>query len=410
MVDGGDALREGAADLVEILGVLVGGTPVRTRFDQSWPVSVSLILYTQVLSLLVAIPLALWAAYRSGRWTDKIINTFAFGAISLPSFAVALLLTYYLGVQMGWVPTQGYVRLTEDPGEHFRHVIVPVLALSLGQIAVYMRLLRSDLVATLQEDFILMAKSKGISNGRVLWRHALRPSSLTLLTVTGLSMGNLIGGTLVIEFLLGIPGLGVLIGETVLRRQYEALQSLVAVVAIGARHSRLAQANLASVAAVQSAEAAIHAGINQLSTNSAWNTGFDNAILGGEQDQKYSLQVTNNLAGPSPVTAPDGVSVPAGTVYLMATGALEASATYPIEQAATATATHTAAGSPTFSPVTSQARSTAAASTTNRPARSAARQAAAATATHTAAGSQAHAAAKTHAPAATATARSATSA
>jgi len=95
---------------------------------------------------------------------------------------------------------------------------------------------------------------------------------------------------------------------------------LVAVVAIGARHSRMAQANLASVAAVQSAEAAIHAGINQLSTNSAWSTGFDNAALGGEQDQKYSLQVTNNLAGPSPVTAPDGVSVPAGTVYLMATG------------------------------------------------------------------------------------------
>jgi peptide/nickel transport system permease protein len=113
-----------------------------------------------------------------------------------------------------------------------KHVAVPVLALSLGQIAVYMRLLRSDLVATLQEDFILMAKSKGISNGRVLWRHALRPSSLTLLTVTGLSMGNLIGGTLVIEYLLGIPGLGVLLGEAVLTRQYEALQSLVAVVAI----------------------------------------------------------------------------------------------------------------------------------------------------------------------------------
>lgn len=210
-----------------------GGTPVRTRFDQSWPVSVSLILYTQVLSLLVAIPLALWAAYRSGRWTDKIINTFAFGAISLPSFAVALLLTYYLGVQMGWVPTQGYVRLTEDPGEHFRHVIVPVLALSLGQIAVYMRLLRSDLVATLQEDFILMAKSKGISNGRVLWRHALRPSSLTLLTIAGLNIGALIGGSLVVEFLLNIPGMGYHIALAIATRQYIALQSAVAIVAIG---------------------------------------------------------------------------------------------------------------------------------------------------------------------------------
>ncbi len=205
-----------------------GDRPVRDRFDQSWPVSVSLIIYTQILSLLVAVPLAVWAAYRSGRWADKIINMLAFGAISLPSFAVALLLTYYLGVQASIFPTSGYVRFTEDFGEHLRYVAIPVMALSLGQIAVYMRLLRSDLVATLQEDFILMAKS----NGRVLWRHALRPSSLTLLTVTGLSMGNLIGGTLVIEFLLGIPGLGVLLGEAVLSRQYEALQSLVAVIAI----------------------------------------------------------------------------------------------------------------------------------------------------------------------------------
>jgi len=106
------------------------------------------------------------------------------------------------------------------------------MSLAAGQVAVYMRLLRSDLVATLQEDFILMARSKGISNGRVLWRHALRPSSLTLLTVTGLSMGNLIGGTLVVEYLLSIPGLGVLLGEAVLSRQYEALQSLVAIIAI----------------------------------------------------------------------------------------------------------------------------------------------------------------------------------
>ncbi len=95
---------------------------------------------------------------------------------------------------------------------------------------------------------------------------------------------------------------------------------LVAVVAIGARHSRLAQANLASVAAVQSAEAAIHAGINRLAADSAWNAGFTNVALGGEQDQKYSLNVTNNLAGTGPVTGPGGVSVPARTVYLLATG------------------------------------------------------------------------------------------
>ncbi|MGI8756119.1 MAG: ABC transporter permease, partial [Acidimicrobiales bacterium] len=116
--------------------------------------------------------------------------------------------------------------------EHIKSMVVPVLALSLGQIAVYMRLLRSDLVATLQEDFILMAKSKGISNGRVLWRHALRPSSLTLLTVAGLNVGTLIGGTLVVEYLLSIPGLGLQVGQAIFARQYVWLQSLVAVIAI----------------------------------------------------------------------------------------------------------------------------------------------------------------------------------
>ena len=210
-----------------------GTNPVGDRISSALPVSLLLVLYVQVFSLMVAIPLAVWAAYRSGSRMDKLFNAGAFGCISLPGFAVALILTYYLGVQVDLLPTEGYTRITEDVGEHFRSMVIPVLALSLAQIAVYMRLLRSDLVATLQEDFILMAKSKGISNARVLWRHALRPSSLTLLTVTGLSVGTLIGGALVVEFLLRIPGMGFMIGEAILSRQYIALQSAVALIAIG---------------------------------------------------------------------------------------------------------------------------------------------------------------------------------
>jgi peptide/nickel transport system permease protein len=210
-----------------------GTSPVADRISSNLPVSLLLILYVQLFSLLVAVPLAIWAAYRSGTRKDKLFNAGAFGCISLPGFAVVLILTYYLGVQMDLLPTEGYTRITEDVGDHFRSMVIPVFALSLGQIAVYFRLLRSDLVATLQEDFILMAKAKGISNSRVLWRHALRPSSLTLLTVAGLSIGTLIGGALVVEALLRIPGMGSLIGEAVLTRQYIALQSSVALIAIG---------------------------------------------------------------------------------------------------------------------------------------------------------------------------------
>lgn len=207
-------------------------TPVSDGVKDAWPVSLSLIIYTLLFSLMVAVPLAVLAAYRSGGILDRVLNTTMYGFISLPNFAVALILSYLLGVKAGWVPTQGYTRLTDNVGDHFRSVVVPVISLSLGQIAIFMRLLRSDLVATLQEDFILMAKAKGISNGRVLWRHALRPSSLTLLTVAGLSVGTLIGGTLVVEFLLGIPGLGILVGNAIFARQYVQLQSLVAIIAI----------------------------------------------------------------------------------------------------------------------------------------------------------------------------------
>ncbi len=209
-----------------------GAEPVAPGIRKAAPISLLLILYSQVVALLVAIPLAVWAAYRAGRRVDKGLSSLMFGFISLPNFAVALTLSYVLGVKLGWVNAQGYTGPTENIVEHVKSMVVPVTALSLGQIAVYMRLLRSDLVATLQEDFILMAKSKGISNGRVLWRHALRPSSLTLLTVAGLNVGTLIGGTVVIEFLLGIPGMGLQLGNAIFARQYVWLQSLVAVIAI----------------------------------------------------------------------------------------------------------------------------------------------------------------------------------
>ena len=113
------------------------------------------------------------------------------------------------------------------------HMFLPTVTLAAGLIAVYMRLLRSDMIATLQEDFITMAKSKGISNSRILWRHALRPSSLTLLTVAGLNVGTLIGGAVVIERIYGVPGIGKQIFDAIGARQYVAVQSLVAIIAIG---------------------------------------------------------------------------------------------------------------------------------------------------------------------------------
>jgi peptide/nickel transport system permease protein len=212
---------------------VTGGRPVMDRVRDSLPVSLQLMVEAQVLALVIAIPLGVLTAYRAGSRFDKAANASAFGLLAIPNFALALVLAYYVGVRFGWLPVSGYVAPAEDIGDHLRYMAMPAISLAVGQVAVYMRLLRSDMIATLQEDFITMAKSKGISPSRVLWRHALRPSSLTLLTVAGLNVGTLIGGAVIIEVIFSLPGIGTLLFEAIQARQYIALQSLVAIIAVG---------------------------------------------------------------------------------------------------------------------------------------------------------------------------------
>jgi peptide/nickel transport system permease protein len=209
-----------------------GRGKVSTALGHALPVSLQLMLYAMILTILIAIPLGVLAAYRSGTRTDKVINMGAFASIALPDFALALILSYWVGVKLHWLPSQGYVAPSQNFVNHLRSMALPAISLAVAQIAAYMRLLRSDMIATLQEDFILMAKAKGITNRRILWRHALRPSSLTLLTVAGLNVGALIGGTVVIEVIFGLPGMGTLLYQAIAERQYVMLQSLVVVIAV----------------------------------------------------------------------------------------------------------------------------------------------------------------------------------
>ena len=145
--------------------------PVSENVWSGFGVSMQLMIYAQVLTLVIAIPLGIFTAYRAAGVFDKAANTGAFAFISIPNFVLAFVLTYWLGVKLGWFPVSGYVPFGDDPKEHFNHMVLPAVTLAVGQIAVYMRLLRSDMIATLQEDFILMAKSKGISNAA----HPLAP-------------------------------------------------------------------------------------------------------------------------------------------------------------------------------------------------------------------------------------------
>lgn len=206
--------------------------PVMDRLTEAFPKSLQLVVYSQILALLVAIPVAVFAAAKKDTFFDRMSNTTAFAMLAIPNFALALVLQYYLGVKWKLFPTSGYTPITEDPVEHFQKMVLPCITLAVGQIAIYMRLLRSDMIATLQQDFILLAKAKGMRSRRILFRHALRPSSLTLLTVAGLNVGTLIGGALIVEVLFQIPGMGFMLQEAISMRQLVAFQSLVAIIAI----------------------------------------------------------------------------------------------------------------------------------------------------------------------------------
>ncbi len=219
---------------------------VSELLNQSLPISLQLVLYAQILALVIAIPLGVLAAYRSGTRTDRAINTTAFAVLAIPNFVLALVLAYFVGARLQWLPTAGY-----QPGwldqlfdssrsstifsgwenNHLRYMVLPVITLAVGQVAIYMRLLRSDMIATLQENFIMMAKAKGVPNRRILFRHALRPSSLTLLTVAGLNVGTLIGGAIVVEVIFGVPGMGEKIFTAISAREYVELQSYILVIA-----------------------------------------------------------------------------------------------------------------------------------------------------------------------------------
>ena len=210
-----------------------GGTEeVSDHLKNAMPRSLLLMVYTQVLSLAIAIPLGVLSAYRAGRRADKVISNSLFALSSVPNFAIALLLIIFIGVKLAWLPTLGYVPIAEGYWEHLKHMIMPVISLSLGLIATYTRLLRADMIAALREDYVTMAASKGLSDRRILWRHVFRPSSMTLLTSAALSMGGLIGGAIVIESIFATYGIGFEVFAAIAGRQYVALQSTVAVIAL----------------------------------------------------------------------------------------------------------------------------------------------------------------------------------
>jgi peptide/nickel transport system permease protein len=209
------------------------GQTVLQAVTERLPVTFELMLLAELAALVIGIPLAIACAVRAGSAFDRIVTGSAFGMLSVPAFLAAILLIYFFAVELRWLPATGYVPFSEDPLGNLRCFVLPALTLALGEWPVLMRVLRSDMIATLQEDYIAMARAKGLKPSRILLVHALKPSSLTLVTVTGINIGRLMGGTVIVESIFALPGIGRLLLGSIYTRDLIILQGVVLCVAAG---------------------------------------------------------------------------------------------------------------------------------------------------------------------------------
>lgn len=194
--------------------------------------SFKLMMYAQILAMLIAMPLGLFLAYRAGTRIDKGANAVAVGMLSLPTFVSGIVLSLVFGLKLNILPT---VYPTDVNGlfAQVRALLLPAVAIAIAQSPVYLRVFRSDVINTLQEDFIDLARTKGLSNRYVLLRHSIRPSLFSLLTLAGVNIGHLIGGAIVVERVFAVPGAGTTLITAVSQRDYLVAVGLILVIGVG---------------------------------------------------------------------------------------------------------------------------------------------------------------------------------
>lgn len=208
------------------------GEPTLEVILSRLPVTIELIVLTQLLALALAIPLGIWSAYRRGSAVDHGTLMACLALLSTPAFVLALGLIYIFALHLQWLPATGFIALGESLAGNLQSMVLPVVSLALIEVPVYLRLLRSEMVGTLQQNFIALARGMGLPTWRILFENALRPSSLNLVTVVGINMGRLMGGAIIIETMFALPGLGQLLVESIYQQEYLVTQGIVLFVAV----------------------------------------------------------------------------------------------------------------------------------------------------------------------------------
>jgi peptide/nickel transport system permease protein len=201
--------------------------PVSAMIAQRIEPTFSLMAITLVLTILVAVPLGVVAAWKAGSWVDRTIMAFAVFAFSLPVFVVGYVLAYVFALQFEWLPVQGYTPLTAGVWPWLKNLILPAVALGTVYIALIARITRASMLEVLQQDYVRTARAKGLGQRNILFVHALKNAAVPIVTVIGIGIALLIGGAVVTESVFAIPGLGRLTIDAILRRDYPVIQGIV---------------------------------------------------------------------------------------------------------------------------------------------------------------------------------------
>jgi peptide/nickel transport system permease protein len=210
---------------------LASGQPVTGIIGQRLPVTLELVLYALVLSVALAVPVALLAARRPGGLADRLSMAISMAGLSVANYVLALVLVIVLAVYLPIFPAIGFVPPAESIGANLRSLTLPALAIGLPLACFYTRLLRADIADQMQEDYVVTARAKGVGPWQVLVRHALRNSLFGLLTIVGLNLGTLIGATVIIEQIFSLPGIGQGFIQAIDNRDVPLIEAIVLVLA-----------------------------------------------------------------------------------------------------------------------------------------------------------------------------------
>ncbi|MFS8532638.1 ABC transporter permease [Sphaerobacter thermophilus] len=191
-----------------------------------------LTLYSLTLAILIAVPAGVIAAVRRNSWVDRALMVVSISGAAIPNFFFGILLILLFAVILRWLPSGGYVDIGEDPIRHAKSMALPALALGFSTAGLLARMVRSTMLDVLREDYIRTAFAKGLSQKTVVLLHALRNAAIPAMTVLGVSLANLLGGSVVVETVFNLPGMGRLVVESVARRDFPVIQGTVMVIAM----------------------------------------------------------------------------------------------------------------------------------------------------------------------------------